>query len=58
MNDNRLLGTKELAESPVVANCCMNRERNLLGSNGNDVELGFDPRGMAAKPISQQTIVR
>ena len=43
MNANRLLNAAELEDSPVVANCCMNRERDLRGSNGYEVELGFDP---------------
>lgn len=34
---------KKLEQSPVVANCCMNRERDLSGSNGYDVEIGFQP---------------
>lgn len=34
---------KELEQSPVVANCCMNRERDLSGTNGYDVEIGFQP---------------
>jgi hypothetical protein len=38
-----LLDDDELEQSAVVANCRMNRERNLLGSNGYDRELGFDP---------------
>src|SRR4051812_11719739 len=33
----------ELERSAVVANCRMNRERNLTGSNGYDWELGFNP---------------
>ena len=32
-----------LEESAVVANCTMNRQRSLRGSNGYDVELRFDP---------------
>jgi SAM-dependent methyltransferase len=48
----RLLGDDELERSAVVANCRMNRERNLVGSNGYDRELGFNPldvlRGRAA----------
>jgi SAM-dependent methyltransferase len=32
-----------LERSAVVANCRMNRERNLLGSNGYDRELGINP---------------
>ena len=39
----KLMGDDELERSAVVANCRMNRERNLLGSNGYDRELGFDP---------------
>ena len=38
-----LLGDDELERSAVVANCRMNRERDLPGSNGYDRELGFDP---------------
>ena len=34
---------KELEQSPVVANCSMNRERDLSGTNGYDVEIGFQP---------------
>jgi SAM-dependent methyltransferase len=32
-----------LERSAVVANCRMNRERNLIGSNGYDKELGLNP---------------
>ena len=32
-----------LEKSSVVANCCMNHERNLHGSNGYDKELRCDP---------------
>lgn len=34
---------KELEQSPVIANCRMNRERDLNGTNGYDVEIGFQP---------------
>jgi SAM-dependent methyltransferase len=34
---------QQLEQSPVVANCCMNRERDLSGTNGFDVEIGFQP---------------
>lgn len=37
------LSDDELERSSVVANCRMNRERNLVGSNGYGKELGFDP---------------
>lgn len=39
----KLVADKVLEESPIVANCQMNRERNLSGSNGYDTELRFDP---------------
>src|SRR5579863_4801671 len=49
----RLLGDDELERSAIVANCRMNRERDLAGSNGYDRELGFNPldflRGRAAQ---------
>jgi SAM-dependent methyltransferase len=38
-----LLSDDDLERSAVVANCRMNRERDLLGSNGYDRELGFNP---------------
>ncbi len=39
----RLKDDEGLERSSVVANCLMNRERGLLGSNGYDRELGFNP---------------
>lgn len=39
----RLRSDKELEQSAVVANCRMNRERELTGSNGYTVEIGFNP---------------
>jgi SAM-dependent methyltransferase len=39
----RLLSDDELERSAVVANCRMNRERDLHGSNGYNRELGFEP---------------
>jgi SAM-dependent methyltransferase len=38
-----LLGDDQLERSAVVANCRMNRERGLVGSNGYARELGFHP---------------
>jgi SAM-dependent methyltransferase len=38
-----LLGDDQLERSSVVANCRMNRERDLLGTNGYGRELGFEP---------------
>jgi len=39
----KLLTDEQLEASAVVANCRMNRERNLRGSNGYDRDLKFDP---------------
>jgi SAM-dependent methyltransferase len=39
----KLLNDDELERSAVVANCRMNRERNLTGSNGYSKEIGFNP---------------
>jgi SAM-dependent methyltransferase len=39
----RLLRDDELERSAVVANCRMNRERDLTGSNGYSREIGFNP---------------
>ena len=38
----RLLDDAALENSSVVANCVMNRERSLSGSNGYGRELGVD----------------
>jgi SAM-dependent methyltransferase len=38
-----LLGDEGLERSAVVANCRMNRERDLAGSNGYGREVGFNP---------------
>lgn len=43
MIESRLRSIEELETLSVVANCSMNRERNLRGSNGYGVEIGFDP---------------
>lgn len=39
----KLVADEELEDSPIVANCRMNRERNLHGTNGYDRDLRFDP---------------
>jgi SAM-dependent methyltransferase len=49
---------KELEQSPVVANCCMNRERDLNGTNGYDVEIGFHPLKFLGNKAAQNGIVR
>ncbi len=38
-----LLSDDKLERSAIVANCRMNRERDLTGSNGYSREVGFDP---------------
>ncbi len=43
MTDRQLLGDDDLHASAVVANCAMNRERQLAGVNSYTRELGFDP---------------
>jgi SAM-dependent methyltransferase len=47
-----LLGDSELERSAVVANCRMNRERNLGGSNGYERELGFAPLDFLKKRLA------
>lgn len=44
-----LLDDDQLERSAVVANCRMNRERGLLGTNGYGRELGLDPLDDLAK---------
>jgi SAM-dependent methyltransferase len=39
----KLVSDDELERSAVVANCRMNRERGLVGSNGYAKEVGFNP---------------
>jgi SAM-dependent methyltransferase len=39
----KLLSDDGLERSAIVANCRMNRERNLTGSNGYSKEVGFNP---------------
>jgi SAM-dependent methyltransferase len=43
MASTGLITDEELERSAVVANCRMNRERNLTGSNGYEKEIGFGP---------------
>ena len=40
----RLLNSQELERSSVVANCTMNRERQLVGVNSYERDLNFDIR--------------
>lgn len=49
---------KELEGSPVVANCCMNRERELNGTNGYAVEIGFQPLTFLTDKAAQNGMAR
>ena len=53
----RLLGNDELERSAVVANCRMNRERNLHGSNGYDRELRLNPLDFLKQRIATGRLV-
>jgi SAM-dependent methyltransferase len=54
-----LISDDELERSAVVANCRMNRERNLTGSNGYDVEIvGVDLVGMFLRPDPAPSCLR
>lgn len=48
-SSNRLLADGVLEQSGVVANCRMNRERVLTGSNGYSTDLGFNPLDLLRK---------
>ena len=52
MADRQLLGDDDLHASAVVANCSMNRERQLAGVNSYTRELGFDPLGVLRAAIA------
>ena len=54
----QLVDDETLENSAVVANCRMNRERELYGSNGYDVELGFDPIDKLRAAASERGRVR
>jgi SAM-dependent methyltransferase len=49
-----LLTDDILERSAVVANCRMNRERDLIGSNGYDRELGFNPLEFLEAKLAHQ----
>lgn len=54
----RLLTDDVLERSGVVANCRMNRERTLVGSNGYSRDLGFNPLDVLMKRLACQEHVR
>jgi SAM-dependent methyltransferase len=53
----RLLDDDQLERSAVVANCRMNRGRNLVGSNGYDRELGLNPLDFLKQRIAGGRVV-
>jgi SAM-dependent methyltransferase len=54
----RFLRDCELEHSTVVANCRMNRERELSGSNGYDRELGVQPLDFLRERIRPGRVIR
>ncbi|WP_207933161.1 class I SAM-dependent methyltransferase [Actinomadura sp. GC306] len=54
----RLLDENALVRSSVVANCMMNRERSLSGSNGYGRELGMDVMAELTARAGRATPVR
>ncbi|MFC9969726.1 class I SAM-dependent methyltransferase [Spirillospora sp. NPDC127200] len=54
----RLLDDAALEDSSVVANCTMNRERSLSGSNGYGRELGLDVMAVLADRGTRASRVR
>jgi SAM-dependent methyltransferase len=54
----KLKRDEELERSPVVANCRMNRERELAGSNGYDRELRLRPVEFLRERLSRQSAAR
>jgi hypothetical protein len=53
----KLKSDDELERSAVVANCRMNRERRLTGSNGYAKELGFNPVDFLRERFAQDRTV-
>ena len=52
MAERQLLDDDDLHASAVVANCSMNRERQLAGVNSYTRELGLDPLDMLRAAIA------
>lgn len=48
----------ELSDSPVVANCRMNRERQLTGGNSYARDLGFSPVEFLQERLQESSKVR
>ena len=58
MPEPNLLADRDLEDSAVVANCQMNRERSLHGSNGYDRDLRFDPVEFLANAVATRGSAR
>jgi SAM-dependent methyltransferase len=54
INAPRLLGRSALERSEIVANACMNRERNLSGANSYQADLGLNPLEFLIKVLQRQ----
>jgi SAM-dependent methyltransferase len=54
----RLLPNCDLERSTVVANCRMNRERELSGTNGYDRELGLQPLDFLRERVRPGRVIR
>ena len=54
INTSRLLDRVALERSEIVANACMNRERNLSGANSYEADLGLDPLEFLIKVLQRQ----
>ncbi len=52
-----LLTDSELEASEIVANCLMNRQRQLIGSNSYTKELGLNPLSFITNRIQNQSNV-
>ena len=50
----RLIDSRALEKSDVVANACMNRERNLEGANSYEKDLGFSPLDFLTEKLTKQ----
>jgi len=53
-NTPTLLDIAALERSEVVANACMNRERNLSGANSYEADLGLDPLDFLKKVLQRR----
>ena len=57
-NTSSLLDHLTLEGSPIVANNSMNRERELCGTNGYEIELGFEPYAFLCERLQVEPHVR